>query len=158
MYYRALLVDYTEIRVAVTQPGVTVAGYFEVIRQSEALHGDMWGIVTAVARDNPTPMTAMVVGAMNEVIDLHTVRVAVGVRHTIPSIIWIALYVISGVALATTGYRFGASFGVRSELLPAMVVAFASIATLISDLDNPRHGFLLSDQSPMQDLLVSMAQ
>jgi len=42
--------------------------------------------------------------------------------------------------------------------LPGMVFAFASVITLITDLDNPRHGFLLNDQTPMQELLTSMTR
>lgn len=154
---RSLLRQYTEVRVAVTEPGVTVEGYFLVIRQSESIHYDLWSLVARVAKADPLPTHSLVVVAVNEVIDMHAKRVAAGVRHTIPPTIWIALYLVSSLALGATGYRIGANVGKRSELLPAMVIAFACVVSLISDLDNPRHGFLLSDQTPMRAVLETMS-
>lgn len=155
---RDLLKEYTQIRVDVVSPDTTTAGYLEVIRASEHLHGQMWQIVVAAARQAPTPTHTAAATAINDVIDLHATRVAVGVRYAIPTSIWVALYLVSAIGLATTSYRFGVSFGMRSELLPGMVIAFASVITLITDLDDPRHGFLLSDQAPMQELLTSMSK
>lgn len=153
---RALLQEYTAIRVAVTEQDTTVQDYFYTIRESERIHRLLWQEVARVARQTPSPTHSLVVTSVNDVIDIHSKRVAVGVRHAIPASIWAALYLVSGLALAATGYRFGASFGRRSELLPAMVIAFACVVSLIADLDNPRHGFLLSDQEPMRDLLNTM--
>ncbi len=153
---RSLLRAYTEVRVKVTEPGVGLAGYFQAIHASEEIHRALWPLVAGVAAAEPTPTHALVVSSVNDVIDMHSVRLAVGVRYAIPSTIWIALYLVSGLALAATGYRFGVSFGTRSELLPAMVISFACVVSLISDLDNPAHGFLLNDHTPMRDLLVMM--
>lgn len=150
------LIRYAEMRASVSKKNFSVDDYFEIIGVSEEVHAKIWPLVVQVAREAPSPITALVVASVNDVIDMHTVRVAVGVRHTIPDVIWFALYAISALALATTGYRFGASFKARSELLPGMVLAFACIVTLIADLDDPRHGFLMNDQTPMQDLLKSM--
>jgi hypothetical protein len=153
---KSMLMEYTSIRVAVVETKAGISQYFAAIHASEDLHKDMWSLVSGLARDAPTPTIALVVASINEVIDLHSVRVAVGVRYAIPDVIWFALFAISAVALAATGYRFGATHNMRSELLPGMVFAFTCVVTLIADLDNPQHGYLLSDQTPMQDLLASM--
>jgi hypothetical protein len=153
---RSLLREYTAIRVAVTERQIPVFEYFLTIRESERIHGLLWERVARVAKEMPSPTQSLVVTAVNDVIDIHSKRVAVGLRHAIPATIWVALYLVSALALASTGYRFGASFGKRSELLPAMVIAFACVVSLIADLDNPRHGFLLNDQAPMKDLLQGM--
>ena len=153
---RELLMTYTEVRSTVATQPIPANGFADVIRASEALHGDIWALAATQAREGPSPATALVVSAVNDVIDLHSLRVAAGVRHTIPDVIWIALYGISVIALATTGYRFGASIRARSELMPGVVIAFACLITLIADLDDPRHGFLTSDQTPMLDLLATM--
>lgn len=155
---RSLLRSYTEVRVAASNDNLSVAEFKAIVENSERLHGEMWALVSGIARETPSPVTALVVGAVNDVIDLHTMRVAAGVRHTIPGIIWLALYAISAVALATTGYRFGSIKSARSELLPSMVFAFSCVITLIADLDDPRSGFLLSDQTPMLDLLNTMEE
>ncbi len=154
---RGLMQQYVEDRAAIgLVDDFGIAQTMQLIRESERLQAEMWELVTPMARDDPTPTNALVVSAINDVIDYHTLRVAVGVRHTIPDIIWLALYVISALALGATGYRFGVSFEKRSELLPGMVIAFTALITLISDLDDPRHGFLKSDQSAMIDLLRTM--
>ena len=153
---RALLREYTEIRLQVATDAPPFAEVVTTIRQSERIHSGIWDIVAKAAQENPTPISALLVSATNEVIDLHSLRIAIGLRHTLPDSIWFALYLVSAVAIVTTGYRFGASFGSRSELLPAMVFAFACVVTVIADLDNPRRGFLKADQVPMESLLATM--
>jgi putative Mn2+ efflux pump MntP len=153
--FRSLLMQYTEIR-TMKRKGLEVEELIALVRGSEVIQRRVWEIAADALRAAPNPANALIASAVNDLIDLHSVRVSVGVRHTIPQVIWWALYLISAIALATTGYRFGASYKQRSELLPGMVFAFACLITLISDLDDPRHGFLVSDQRPLVDLLASM--
>ena len=155
---RTKLIEYTEDRVRAVDPDVSQEEVFIVISDAKQIHQTAWEIVAQFARDNPTPTHALVISAINDVIDLHASRVALGTRYFIPMPIWISLYLVSCIALATTGYRYGESFGYRPELLPGMVIAFALIVTLISDLNNPGDGFLYTDQVPMLELLESMKE
>ena len=150
------LVAYTETRFDLTSRRVAGEEYKKFVQEAEKVHAETWALVAEIARENPTPVNALVVAAVNQVIDLHGVRVAVGTRYKIPIPIWVALFVVSSIALATTGYRYGASFKSRPELLPGMVLAFACVITLIADLNSPRLGVLTADQTPMKEVLLMM--
>ena len=99
---RRLLRQYTEMRVAVTEPGVTIDGFFIAIRQSETIHLELWSLVAGIAKADPSPTNSLVVASVNDLIDLHAKRIAVGVRHAIPFTIWISLFLVSTLALGAT--------------------------------------------------------
>jgi hypothetical protein len=155
---RSKLIEYTEDRVRAVDPDATVQEVFVAIDAAKQIHQTSWEVVAKLTRENPTPANALVISAINQVIDLHASRVALGTRYFIPKPIWISLFLVSCIALATTGYRYGESYGYRPDLLPGMVIAFALIVTLIADLNHPKYGFLYTDQAPMQDLLVALKE
>ncbi len=155
---RTKLIEYTEDRLRAVDPDVTNEDMFIVIDAAKQIHQTSWEIVAQLARENPTATNALVISAINDVIDLHSSRVALGTRYFIPTPIWISLFLVSCIALVTTGYRYGESYGYRPDLLPGMVIAFALIVTLIADLNHPRDGFLYTDQAPMQDLLATFKE
>lgn len=154
--FREELLKYTRDRVEAAKQMKTrddVTPYLMIV---DEIHSKMWSLASELAKSQPTPTHALLVQSVNEVIDLHAQRIAFATRITIPLPIWAALFTISFISLGTTGYRFGISFRTRPELMPAMVIAFACVVALISDLNTPRSGFLQSDQQPMEDLLLMM--
>lgn len=154
--FRAELLAYTRGRVEAVRTTTRADDFYSYLRVVDEIHGEMWSIVAETAKSQPSPTHALVVSSVNDVIDLHAERVAFGTRHTIPMPIWIALFAVSAIALATTAYRFGVTFSTRPELMPAMVIAFACVVTLIADLNTPASGFLQTDQKPMEDVLAVM--
>lgn len=154
--FRAELLEYTQERVDVISSDNAARELVSYLNLVDEVHADMWNLVSEIARTEPSASHALVVTALNDVIDLHAERVAFGTRHTVPFPIWIALFAVSCIALGTTGYRFGVSFAARSELMPAMVLAFACVISVIADLNAPNTGFMQTDQKPMIDLLSMM--
>lgn len=154
--FRAELLAYTQRRIDVVDAGLRNRELYTYLDLVGQVHNEMWRLVSDVARAEPTAVHALVVASLNEVIDLHAERVAFGTRYSIPMPIWAALFVVSCISLGTTGYRFGVSFRTRPDLMPAMVLAFACVITLIADLNSPDTGFLQTDQRPMRDLLSMM--
>lgn len=152
----SLITEYTEVRLRAATDYIDEEKFNAVVRRSEEIHSRIWDIVVRHAKANPSPNSALLVSAVNDIIDIHTERVTQGVRNRIPWAIWVSLYLVSGLGVAAAAYRMSASSGRRSELLPALTVAFASVITLISDLDDPRHGFLKSDQAAIESALMSM--
>jgi len=78
-------------------------------------------------------------------------------RHPIPSTIWLALYLITVVAMAKVGYQSGVSGPRRSAAMPTMALTFTLVFVLIADLDRPLRGFLTVSQQAMIDLQNKMA-
>jgi hypothetical protein len=86
------------------------------------------------------------------VIDLHTERLALGVRNRIPVTIWGTLYLVAVLGTAVMGYHTGLAGSARSLAMLSLVLAFSAVMTLIADLDRPQEGLLRVSQQALADL------
>jgi hypothetical protein len=88
---------------------------------------------------------------INDVIDLHTTRLAAARRH-MPVAVTILLVGSAFVSLGFLGYRAGLggrrNVGILGPLV--LLLAFAMWATI--DMDYPRFGFIRMNQDVMLDL------
>jgi hypothetical protein len=150
---RARLRDYTNARVEWTMPGRLQAA----IRRSEALHRELWAEAERVATSAQDPeLMSLFIQSLNETIDLHAKRKAMALWAHIPITIWIALYVVAILTMATMGYHAGVTGAHRSLAGIAFVLSFAVIMLLIADLDDPYRGLLRADDRPLLDLRQSL--
>jgi hypothetical protein len=128
----------------------------QAITRSEELHELLWAQATAAAGKSPTPITGLFIQSLNEMIDLHAKRLFVGLRSRIPFSIWIGVLVLALLGMAAVGYQAGLSETRRSPAMLGLVLAFASVLYLITDLDRGFEGFLTVSQQAMVDLQKSM--
>jgi hypothetical protein len=102
------------------------------------------------------PLAALVVGSVNDVIDVHGERLAsVSVRVPSP-ILWLLL----GVAILShgfIGYACGLSGTRYAGAGMVAVLLVTSVLLLIADLDRPRHGLIRVSQEPMLALQRQLA-
>ena len=152
---RNLLREYVDVRLEVQKPNADVR---DLIRRSESLHTRLWAETVKASRhkDKDSEMISSFVGTLNQVIDLHTKRVTVGIRGRIPATIWGTLIFLAIVAVAGTGYQAGLSGSRRSVLGLGLVLGFVVVLWLIADLDRPMEGVLRVNQQAMIDLRESM--
>jgi hypothetical protein len=150
-----VLREYVDARLA----AVDVDHFDEQVERSETLHGQLWAEVAAVAEADPRSIPiGLFIQAVNELIDLHTLRVTAAVRSRIPVTIWICLYAVAAVTLGAMGYHSGLTKARRSLASLAFMSSFAITMWLIADLDRPQQGLLNLSQQPMIDLRDSMAE
>jgi hypothetical protein len=151
---RQLLREYVDLRVRlIGNPDLRD----ELIAKSGLLQERLWRIPVRMAHDGPLAMAQnLYVQALNELIDLHTLRVTVGLYFTIPTTIWFALYVIVGLAMLAVGYQFAKVDRGRFTIAAVLAIAFSSVMFLIVDLDRAGQGFIQIDQKPMLLLHKSM--
>jgi hypothetical protein len=147
-----LLRQYVDVRVG----GVKELGVAEAIKRSEEIHGQLWTQATVAAERNPTPITALFVQSLNEVIDVHAKRVMVAARSRIPVSLWGGLFALAVVGMASMGYQAGLSATRRSPAMLLLVMAFAGVLFMIADLDRGQEGFIKVSQAAMTDLQKSM--
>jgi hypothetical protein len=152
---RNLLREYVEVRLRIVQD---LDGYAaEGLARSEEIHGLLWSHAAALGRDNDRSITiGLFIESLNEVIDLHSKRVAAGLVHRIPAIIWITLFFIGLLGTTVIGYRAGLTGhrGIPATL--ALILAFSAVMILIMDLDRPGQGLFEVSQWSMAELLESM--
>jgi AraC-like DNA-binding protein len=147
-----LLREYVDVRLDAVQPGKLQ----QAIVRSEELQNRLWSVAMAQAEKAPNVITSLFIQSLNEVIDLHAVRIMAGVRSRIPGMIWIVLYLLAVIAMVMMGYQAGLANSRRSIATIALVIGFSSVLYLIADLDRPGRGMIKVSQEAMIDLRKSM--
>jgi hypothetical protein len=147
-----LLREYVEVRLEAVQSGKID----QAISKSEELQGRLWTQAVAVTEKDRSPIAALFVDSLNNVIDLHSTRVMAGLRSRVPAVIWIVLYVLAILAMEMIGYHAGLANSRRSIAAVALIIGFSLVLFLIADLDRPGQGMLRVSQQAMLDLRKSM--
>lgn len=129
----------------------------ELIKQSDVLLQQIWtqGILVA-EKDATSIMTGLFLQSVNEMIDIHSKRIFVGLRNRVPLSIWITLFSLMLLGMTSIGYQCGLSGTQRSPEMLIMALSFAIVLYLIVDLDRGQEGFLQISQQSMIDVLNMM--
>src|SRR5262245_3192302 len=150
---RTLLRNYVDTRLKAVRPGNIAEG----IRQSESIQNEVWARAVAIGEKNPNSIVVgLFVQSLNEMIDLHAKRVQAGLRSRIPGAIWLGLFAVAALSLATMGYHAGMVGTRRSLAILAVAFTFSVVIDLIADLDRPQEGVLRVSQHALLDLQRSM--
>ena len=150
---QALLREYVDTRLEALRSGNIAAG----VRQSENIQSQLWAHATAVGEKNPNSIVGgLFIQSLNDVIDLHAKRVQAGLRSRIPGAIWVGLFAVAALSLATMGYHAGMVGTRRSLAILAVAFTFSVVIELIADLDRPQEGILKVSQQALLDLQRSM--
>jgi hypothetical protein len=127
------------VRLEALQSGKVAEG----IRQSEDIQHKVWTEAETVGQKNPNSIVVgLFVQSLNQMIDLHAARMQAGLRSRIPGAIWLELFAVASLSLATMGYHAGMSGTRRSLAILAVAVTFSVVIELIADLDRPQEGVL----------------
>ena len=145
---RDLLREYTALRLAAHE-GEDLA---TVITRSEEIHNDLWASAETMAVESPLPTISLYISAVNEVIDLHAERVAVGIDIRIPPTILLGVYLVALFTTFLVGVQTG--YGEKRNYLAliVLVLILAVVFLLIVDLDRAQEGLLRVSQLPLYDL------
>ena len=150
---RRLLTEYVQARLTVTRG--TNIGQEEIGRflaGSESVHRRLWDIAVVNAeRDMNSDVAALYIESLNQVMDVHASRLAIGVRMRIPMGIWIVLYSLTILGMVSMGYHAGIVESKRSNATWVLALSFAMVITLIAALDRP-WGVAAVTQQPLVDL------
>jgi len=147
---KKLLRKYVDIRV---EGGQQTEKLSQALKDSEVLHDQLWAQVASLSKQ---PSDKILLGlyaqSLNEVIDIHTKRVTVGILYRIPASIWLALYFVSILAMVAVGYYFGLAGGGSFLVSLLLSFAFSTVIFLIADLDRTQEGLLKLSHQPMLEL------
>jgi hypothetical protein len=149
----ALLQEYVEVRLAAAAD-LTL---FDSSRaRSEEIHSQLWAIIAQnVAQGEDSAIMALFVDSINEVIDVHTLRLtAVDLR--LPRQLGIVLYAATLFSFLLVGVSSSANGKRDTITILLFAIAFVTVFILIIDLDRPQEGLLTVSQSALSDLLQQM--
>jgi hypothetical protein len=145
---RRLLREYVDVRLEAQNPERLAAA----LTRSDEIHKGLWDLAVSAARSAPSPTTALYISSLNEVIDLHTLRVNANLEIRVPPAILLGLYVVGVLSMVLIGLQ--SSYTGRRNLfaLLVMVLVLAMVFYLISDLERNRSGFIQVSTKALTDL------
>jgi len=148
-----LLRDYVEVRVHATEEGQIS----QARKRSEDLHERLWAqAAAATEQDTHSIINGLFIQSLNDVIDVHSERVLVGMHSRIPLVIWSGLFGLAMLGMTAVGYQSALSATRRTPAMVALVLAFSVVLSLIADLDRGQEGLLQVSQQSLIDLQTSM--
>ena len=104
------------------------------------LQGEMWSAVQAPAVKQPTPVIALAVAGMNDVLNSQGYTQAAW-WNRIPGSAWTLMIAIAVCCNLLVGYGAHGA-GIKSGLLFILPLVISIAFLLISDIDSPRRGFI----------------
>jgi hypothetical protein len=140
--------EYVDARIEFATAGSDETKMLAAVNHAKHLQNEMSLQTVMLVQQNPNAVTPIFVQALGALADLIEQRMAAAEKR-IPSPIWMTLILISVLACLVTGYSM------RRRLLLAMLVlplTVAIVLSLVSELDNPRTGFVRVGQQSMERL------
>jgi len=155
---RAKFRTYTEERIAVYGAIPDVKASDVHAARAAALQGEIWSDVIAALRSAPAQSSLLLIPAVNDMIDITTIR-AIALRTHTPVVIMGALVVLTLICSFLVGYGLagGKAFATNLHMLGFALMMTVTIYVII-DLDHPRLGFIRLDyvDQAFTDLLAGM--
>jgi len=148
-----LLREYVEVRLAAASDPTQLES---TITRSEEIHGELWSIVEDnVRQGQESDIMALFIESINEVIDVHTLRLA-AVELRLPRQLGGMLYAATLLSFLLVGVA-NSSDGKRDSIaILLFALAFVAVFMIIVDLDRPQEGLLSVSQTALSDLLQQM--
>jgi hypothetical protein len=153
MSVRDLLREYVELRLAAAED----AALFEsTLTRSEEIHGELWSIVEdTVSQGRESDIMALVVASINDVIDVHSLRLA-AVELRLPRLLGLVLYAATILSFLLVGVASSADKKRDSLAIFLFALAYVAVLMIVVDLDRAQQGLLTVSQSALSGLLQQM--
>ncbi len=146
---RDLLREYTDVRLlAAQEPAQAVAA----IIRSEQIHNELWAGAEKIVTERDSPKTSLYLSSVNEVIDRHAERVAVGVDIRVPPSFLLGLNVVALFTVFLVGVHSGDGEKRNYLAMVVLVLILSVVFLLIVDLDRSQEGLMQVSQRPMLNL------
>ena len=158
---KKLLREYVDLRASLIEKGKWSKSnnIQEVINKAESVQSKLWSYTVPLGRQYPNSETiGLFISSLNELIDLQTERIVVGLQYHIPGAIWGALYLLSILAFGLVGYELGSAQSGSVLVSIIMALTFSTVIILITDLDRPLQGHIEVSQKPMLQLQQKLSQ
>jgi hypothetical protein len=124
----------------------------QIDAQTARLQNEMWSTVATPAQTQPSPITALVISGMNDVLNSQGYTQAAWLNR-IPIAAWLLLLAICIFCNLLIGL---AARGRSAFLFAILPVALAICLSLIADIDSPRRGFIHVRPQNLESLAESL--
>jgi hypothetical protein len=129
-----------------------------ILTQTENIQKQLWDMAVVNARrDLNSDIGALYIESLNAVIDIHALRLTMGLQSRLPFGIWAVLYVLVILGMIAIGYQTGIADSRRSWTMLILTLSFSIVIVMIAALDRPVTGYFQASQQPLLNLQASMA-
>jgi hypothetical protein len=125
----------------------------QINTRTTQLQSELWSAVLAPAAQQPTPIVALAVSGMNDVLNAQGYTQAAW-WNRIPGSAWALAGIIAICCNVLIGYGSRATPGTRLLMILPLFVALAFM--LIDDVDTPRHGLIRVAPQNLTSLAASL--
>lgn len=145
---RELLREYVNLRLA----ALDRSQLDRAIARSEEIHQELWKMAEAESKASPTPIVSLYISSLNEVIDLHSMRINAELGFRVPRTIVIGLYLVAILTMALVGLHscYSEKRNRVSQVIMILILAVAFL--LIIDLDRSQQGLVRIPQNALINL------
>lgn len=153
---RDALRKYTDARIAIGGSRDDLDALRAARSKSVALHTTIWSAVERVDRPGMTPATlSSLIGAANELIDLHELRHA-SIENYLPASLILLLLGMATIAGGFLAWSFGTTG--QGGRIPMLLLALliAAVLLLIMDVNRPQRGLIEVGVGPLERVQESM--
>ncbi len=95
------------------------------------------------------------VKAMNDVLNMHTIRMAALFDKLPKAVIWMLIF-ISAATIAVTGFNAGLSGKISRWRTATLALVMTGVMLMILDYDRPRDGFIRVSQYSLNTVIAEM--
>lgn len=116
----------------------------------------IWPATKRVAeQNNPIPMEASLVAAINAVFNAHFVRFA-AVFNSLPKLVMWMLLFVAAASLSVAGFNAGIQGRMSRWRVTALTLVLAGLMLVILDFDRPLDGLIVVDQHNLNSVIAEM--
>ncbi|MCM2330407.1 MAG: DUF4239 domain-containing protein [Pseudomonas sagittaria] len=152
-----LLATYGDMGLAAARGG-DVDSVRKTVAEMKGIQHQLWAMAVANARlDMNSDVAALYIESLNEMINVHALRVSIGIETRLPQEIWLVLFALLILTMLGFGYQTAIAGSGRSWAIPLLAIALSVVLTLIALLDRPESGYFRPSQQPLEVVLAEMA-
>ena len=154
---KSVLYEYTKTRVVGDVDLTSLASIRDAIDRSTAEQARIWPtLLAALGGDEPAPLQAAMVTAVNEVLDVHTERIAL-IYDRMPPTVFLLLVMIALLSLGSSAYNAGLHERMSRARMYTFALILATLIAVIIDFEQPYSGTIRFDYHAVEALLADMA-
>lgn len=137
----SLLEDYVQVRADFVRANRDPAAIDALNQRSNALQSQMWGHLSAIVREQPNPVSAALMSALNDTFDAGTSERFAYYITLPPQLFWL-LIGMTLLSMGCLGYQFGLKKQASIVLIVVLTAMWTWVIIEILDLASARLGYI----------------
>jgi hypothetical protein len=150
------ILAYAKTRAISREHSLSHAEIMEILNNTIQAQEKLWPTLEkALMQGKLGAIEASIVTAMNDVLNMHTIRMAALFDKLPKAVIWMLIF-ISAATIAVTGFNAGLSGKISRWRTATLALVMTGVMLMILDYDRPRDGFIRVSQYSLNTVIAEM--